>query len=423
MIPMNANAKIIAILWATLLAIAGPLAAEDWPQFRGALQDGTSPSTGVPTTWSVRENVLWWRALPGRGGSSPVISAGKVYLTCYTGYGMQEGETTSQSALARHLLCFDLKTGQPAGRFSAKPRLPENEFWGFLALHGYASSTPAVDADSIYLFYGKSGVGALGLDGRPKWSRQVGNGTHDWGSASSPVLYKDLVIVNAGVECGAVVAIDKTSGKIVWSQRGVQEAWSTPVLVKVSEDKFELVLSSHGEIQGYDPDTGKPLWRAPGIQDYVCPSVVAHDGIVYAIGARSGMGVAVQAGGRGDVAPLWVTNRGSNVCSPVYHEGYLYWTHESQGIAYCANAKTGEGVYEQRLNPRPGRIYASAVLAGGNIYYVSRGNGTYVVAAKPQFHLVAYNEPLDESTADGSPAVADDKLVIRTNAGVYCIGK
>ena len=90
--------------------------------------------------------------------------------------------------------------------------------------------------------------------------------------------------------------IDKTTGKIVWSQRGVQESWGTPVLVKVSVDKYELVLSSKGEIQGYDPDTGKPLWRAPGIDDYVCPSVIAHDGIVFAIGGRKGMGVAVQAG-------------------------------------------------------------------------------------------------------------------------------
>jgi outer membrane protein assembly factor BamB len=101
----------------------------------------------------------------------------------------------------------------------------------------------------------------------------------------------------------------------------------------------------------------------------------------------------------------------------------LYWTHESRGVAYCADAKTGEVLYEQRLEPRPDTIYASPVIAGGNIYYVSRNNGTYVVAAKPQFELVAHNRPLDRTTANGSPAVADNKLLLRTNEALYCIGK
>ena len=151
--------------------------------------------------------------------------------------------------------------------------------------------------------------------------------------------------------------------------------------------------------------------------------MIAHDGVVYAIGARSGMGVAVRTGGRGDVQPLWEMKKGSNVCSPVYHDGHLYWTHEGGGLAYCADARTGEIVYEKRLDPRPGTIYASPVLAGGNIYYVSRENGVFVVAAKPQFELLAHNRPLDRTTCNGSPAVADGKLLLRSNEALYCIGK
>jgi outer membrane protein assembly factor BamB len=229
--------------------------------------------------------------------------------------------------------------------------------------------------------------------------------------------------VNASVESGALVALNKRSGKVEWTQRGVREAWSSPILVRAPGNKVELVLSSQGELQGYDPDSGQPLWRAPGIQDYVCPSVIAHDGVVYAIGGRQGQGVAVQTGGRGDVPVLWQMRAGSNVCSPVYHEGYLYWTHESRGVAYCANAKTGEVVYEQRLNPRPDLIYASPVLAGGNIYYVSRNVGVFVIAAKPQFEMVSHNRPLDGSTFNGSPAIADGKMLLRSNEALYCIGK
>lgn len=420
---LSMHSTIAALLFAIVTAAASQLGAEDWPQFRGVMQDGASPSTGVPTTWNASENLLWKVDLPGPGGSSPVIAAGKVYVTCYSGYGLREGERGDQSVLSRHVLCFDLKSGKQQWTFPAKALVPEEEFQGFQALHGYASSTPAVDVDSIYVFFGKSGVGCLGLNGKPKWGCKVGDKTHNWGSGTSPVIYKNTVIVNASVESGELVAINKKNGKIAWSQPGVREAWNTPILVKAPGNKVELVLSSQGELQGYDPENGKPLWRAPGIRDYVCPSVIAHDGIVYAIGARAGMGVAVQAGGRGEVQPLWEMKRGSNVCSPVYHDGYLYWTHESRGTAYCADAKTGEIVYEQRLNPGPDRIYASAVLAGGNVYYVSRNNGTYVVAAKPQFELVAHNAPLDRSTANGSPAVADGKLLLRTNEALYCIGK
>ncbi len=420
---MNTKSNLVAIFLMIMGANLAPLMAQDWPQFRGVFQDGVSPATNIPTTWSASENLLWKAELPGPGSSSPVVAAGKVYVTCYSGYGLSERDRGEQSALSRHVLCFDLQTGKQQWDFPAKALVPEENFQGFQALHGYASSTPACDADALYVFFGKSGVGCLGLNGKARWGCKVGDKTHSWGSGTSPVLYKNTVIVNASVESGALVGINKKTGVVAWTQRGVRDAWNSPILVKAPGNKVELVVSSQGELQGYDPENGKPLWRARGIQDYVCPSVIAHDGVVYAIGARSGMGVAVQTGGRGEVPVLWEMKGGSNVCSPVFHEGHLYWTHESRGVAYCADAKTGELVYEQRLEPRPDMIYASGVLAGGNIYYVSRNNGVYVVAAKPRFELVAHNRPLDNSVFNGSPAVVEGKLLLRSNEALYCVGK
>jgi outer membrane protein assembly factor BamB len=413
---------ILAIGSAVLIALTPLAMAEDWPQFRGVFQDGIATAKELPTTWSLSENLLWKAPLPGPGGSSPVVAAGKIYLTCYTGYGDRAG-ANDQSGLARHVLCLDLKTGRQLWSFPAKALLPEEQFQGFQALHGYASSTPSIDNDAVYVFFGKSGVGCLDLKGKARWGTKVGDQTHNWGSATSPVLYKNTVIVNASVESGTLVGLNKRSGKVEWTQRGVSESWSSPILVKAPGNKVELVLSSKGVLQGYDPETGNPLWRAPGIQDYVCPSVIAHEGVVYAIGGRSAIGVAVQTGGRGDVPLLWQMRAGSNVCSPVFHEGYLYWTHESRGVAYCADARTGNVVYEQRLNPRPDLIYASPLLAGGNIYYVSRNEGVFVVAAKPQFELVSHVRPLDGSVFNGSPAVADGKLLLRSGEALYCIGK
>ncbi|HXT58809.1 MAG TPA: PQQ-binding-like beta-propeller repeat protein, partial [Pirellulales bacterium] len=167
-------------------------------------------------------------------------------------------------------------------------------------------------------------------------------------------------------------------------------------------------------------------WHCSGIEDYVCPSVIAHDGVVYAIGGRGKPGVAVPAGGEGDVSDkiLWKTPKGSNVSSPVYHDGYLFWVSESKGVAYCIDAKTGEAVYEERIEPRPDRIYASPVAADGKIYYVSRDKGVYVLAAKPEYELLAHNVIAgDPSIFNASPAVSDGQLLLRSDTHLYCIGK
>jgi outer membrane protein assembly factor BamB len=348
---------------------------------------------------------------------------GKVFLTCYSGYGFDERDPGDQSALVRHVLAFDLKMGKPLWDVPEKASLPETAFRGFQALHGYASATPASDGKLLYVFLGKNGVGAFTLDGKPKWSQSVGAGTDGWGSGTSPVLHKNLVIVNASVESGAIVALNRDTGKQVWAQKGVQRAWNSPVLVTPKSGKTEVVISSKGEILAYDAESGQPAWRCPGVQDYVCPTVLVHDDVVYAIGARAGMGIAVKAGGKGDVSPLWEMKKGSNISSPVFHNGHLYWAHEGRGVVYCADAGTGEIVYEERLNPNPDRIYASALLAGDKIYYVSRNRGVYVVAADPKYKLLARNEPLDRSVFNASPAVVDGKLLLRSDEYLYCLGK
>jgi outer membrane protein assembly factor BamB len=230
------------------------------------------------------------------------------------------------------------------------------------------------------------------------------------------------VIVNASVESGALVALDKESGKQVWSAKGVRSAWNSPVLVTPESGKTEVVISSQSEILAYDAESGEFAWRCPGVRDYVCPTVLVHGDMVYAIGARSGMGVAVRSGGKGTVKPEWEMGKGSNVSSPVFYKDHLYWAHESRGIVYCANAQTGEILYEERLQPVADRIYASAVLAGDKIYYVSRNRGVFVVAADPQFKLLAHNAPLDKSVFNASPAVVDGKLLLRSNEFLYCLG-
>ena len=277
------------------------------------------------------------------------------------------------------------------------------------------------DGKQIFVFFGKEGVFAFDMDGRQIWQADVGTGTHGWGSGTSPILYEDLVIVNASVESGSLLALDKKTGREVWRADGMSRSWNTPLLVTLDGGKQELVLSVKDSLLAFDPATGKQLWDCEGIHDYVCPSVVAKDGVVYAIGGRKKTAVAVKAGGRGRVEPLWRLTVGSNVPSPVVYRDHLYWVSD-RGIAHCVKADTGEIVYQQRLPGRGFQPYASAVVADGKIYSVSRDRGTVVLAAKPVFEQLAHNDlNPDTSIFNASPVVSKGQLLLRSNRFLYCI--
>jgi outer membrane protein assembly factor BamB len=420
-----ALARLRFLLAATLLALTG--LAADWPQFRGPGASGSSDERGLPVQWSDNENIAWKVELPGFGASSPITLGDRIFLTCYSDYGLDAENPGDTEDLKRHLLALERNGGRVIWDKVVAAEQPEQEYQGFQALHGYASSTPATDGKLLYVFFGKTGVFAFDpVTGQQRWRQSVGTGTHGWGSGSSPVLYKNLVIVNAHVESGAIVALDKQSGSEVWRTKGTKAPWNTPLLVDVPGGKTELVVSMKGEIVGFDPDNGERLWHCTGIDDYVCPSAIAHDGVVYAIGARKSAGLAVRAGGRGDVTEthrLWEVRKGSNVSSPVYHEGHLYWANESKGLVYCVDAKNGEVKYEERLEPRPDRIYASPLVADGKLYYVSRDRGVYVLAARPEFELLAHNAlESDTSIFNASPVPSRGQLLLRSDRYLYCIG-
>jgi len=399
-------------------------AAGGWAQFRGPGGLGVSPDKGVPVTWSATEGVVWKTPMPGAGTSSPIVWGDRVYITCYSGYGVPGETGGSPEQVKRHLVCLERAGGkilwskEVPGRGAEEATIREN--------HGYASSTPAADADGIYTFFGRSGAFAFDHTGRQLWQTGLGESTHGWGSAASPVLFRNLVIVNASVESESMVALDKKTGKEVWRAPGIRESWNTPLLVTLPDGKQELVVAIMRKVLGFDPATGAQLWSCDtDINWYMVPSLVARDGVVYCVGGRSGGALAVRGGGRGDVTAthrVWTGRKGSNVSSPVLHGDHLFWANDSTGVAYCAEAKTGSVLYEERLD-RAGQIYASPVLADGRIYYVARGGRVYVVPAAPAFSVLAVNELGDRSTFNASPAVAGGRLYLRSDKLLYCLGK
>lgn len=397
-------------------------AGGDWLQFRGPHGLGVSADPGVPTAWSATEGIVWKTPLPGPGTATPIISRDRIFVTAYTG-GPAEGGSADD--VKRHLICLDRASGKQLwmstipGRPGEQARIRED--------HGYASNTPVADGERVYAFFGRAGVYAYDYSGKQLWKADVGDRAHEWGSGTSPVLYQDLLIINASVESESLVALDRRTGREVWRAPGIKESWNTPILVTLPGGKQELAVAIFRSVLGFDPQTGEKLWNCDtGINWYMVPSLVAQGDTLYCIGGRGGGGsLAIRAGGRGDVTAthrLWSNQKGSNVPSPILHEGRLYFVRDSPAVAFCLDAKTGNPLYEERL-PGADQVYASPVLAGGNLYYLARNGRTFLVPAKPAFQVAATNDLGERGVYDSSPAVAGGRLYIRSKSALYCIGK
>ena len=413
-----------------LLAAVGTLAiglGADWPQFRGPGGEATSTDS-LPITWNETQNIVWKTALPGFGSSSPIVIGDKIFLTCYSGYALDQDQPGDRDALVRHVLCLGRSDGKILWDKTDKARQPETDYKNrWITNHGYSSSTPVSDGQALYVFFGASGVYAYSLSGDPLWQADVGQKPHAWGSGTSPILAGNLVFINASVESDSVVALDKTTGKQVWKTGGIKDSWSTPALVDLPGGKQELVVSIKGKVLGLDAADGNQLWECASVPDYVCPSVIAHKDIVYVTGARKPQfAMAIRAGGRGDVTAthkLWEAKKTPKVATPLYHDGLLYWIDQT-GVATCLKADSGEVVYSERLELAGAgdKVYASLVLAGDKLYGVTRRDGTLVFPIGPKFNKLAQNR-LDPSMCNATPAIVDGRLLLRSDQFLYCIGK
>lgn len=413
-------------LLAAVLVSCGSIShANDWPQFRGPSGNATAPEANPPVKWSDTENILWKTELPGRGASSPIVFENRIFLTAYTGYGVDSEEPGDKENLKLHVLCFERDSGKLIWDKSIAGSSATQTITRRVADHGFATGTPATDGEAVYAYFGVSGVVAYDMDGNLMWQANVGDGTAGFGSASSPVIHREMLYVNASIEIETLFAFDKKTGKEVWKADSIVRSWSTPCIADVPGGSPELILNQKNQIFAFDPITGEKLWWCDGVQDYIVPVPVFHDGIAYCLGGRSNRAIAVKLGGRGDVTKthkLWEVTIGANVTSPVYYDGHLYWASD-KAIENCLRASDGSEVYRERL-PTRARIYSSIVRAGNKLYVTTRDQGILVLAAKPEYQELAINViESDETLVNASPAVSGNQLLLRTDSYLYCIGK
>jgi hypothetical protein len=370
-----------------------------------------------------------------------------VFLTCYSGYGIDRRNPGNQNDLKRHLICLERANGSVLWERTVNAVLPEDEFAGAgVPEHGYASHTPVSDGANVYAFFGKSGVYAYDLDGNELWNQSVGTDSDDrrWGSASSPILVGELLIVPAIAESSSIVALDKRNGKEVWTQKafGLNGSWSTPIVVRVDDDRSDLVIGVSGEVWGLNPANGKLRWFCGNIPgDAFYSSLVEHGGMLFgAIGSRgSGGAFAIKSGGKGDVTDThltWTAREQNSYSSPLIFDGKMLFV--SNGIATALDVKNGNKLQQLRVNEsglpgnesggtrqgggRGGRDYSSPVIAADHCYYVKQNGSVFVYSIRPELKLVAVNRLNVESEAfSATPAIADGQIFIRSDKQLYCI--
>ena len=458
----------LATFGASLGFFSSILNAEDWNRFRGANGSGVSvDKAALPTAWGPTENLAWKTKLPGPGSSSPIVVGDKIFVTCWSGYGTEEPNGT-QEKLKRHLVCVDRGSGKIIWDESVSAALPEDEYGGMFAEHGYASHTPASDGENVYAFFGKSGVYAYSLDGKQLWKADVGSGLDPraWGSACSPILYKDKVIVLAAAESATLFAFEKRTGKVAWQEKAdsFTGTWGTPVLVE-TKTGTEVVVGVPSEIWGFNADTGKFKWFCTANDsDSFCSSVVQNGDSVIAIEGRSGGSIAVRAGGKDDVTNsqvVWKGNDRNRIGTPVIMDGKVYFF--AGRVMTCLDAASGKELYQGRLPAAPGadaaaapaggaggrgqggggggrgqggvggrrggggggmgdQDYGSPVAGDGKIYFVTRNGDMHVIKAGDKFeHLAVNRVTSDTEDFSSTPAIAGSQLLVRSSKYLYCI--
>lgn len=419
----------VCVLCCTLNARA------DWTRFRGPNGSGiSSDGRSAPVAWSPSANVKWKTDLPGAGVSCPVVVGDRVYLTCYSGYGLDRENPGDMKDLKRHVVAVDRKGGSIVWSKTIDAVLPEDPYSGpGVPAHGYASNTPVSDGENLYVFLGKSGVFAFDKGGKQLWQTSVGKESDPrrWGSASSPILYKDLVIVPAIAESESLVGLDKKSGKEVWRQEasGLSNSWCTPILVEVDKDRTDLVIAACEEVWGINPETGKLRWYCEGAKSgSYCSSLISQGDVVYGIEGRGGKSFAVRVGGKGDVTKShvqWTGRDSARFGTPVVYKDRIYSFNGDVGTAI--NAKNGEKVHQARFpdggsGGGRGGDYASPVLSDGRLYYVRKSGDVFVVRANDELERVSVNRVTAENEEfSATPAISDGEVFLRSNKHLYCV--
>jgi outer membrane protein assembly factor BamB len=391
------------------LLLTGPAAAGDWPGWRGPYGDGTCDDPAVPLRWSETENVGWKVPVPGNGHSSPIVWGERVFLT-------------TAVDTDRVLLCVDRRDGRTLWKRTVLTAPIEKMH----ANNSPASATPVTDGQHVWVTFldAPNMVAAcFTVDGDLVWKKAVGEYLSQHGFCSSPVLYKDLLILNGDSDGDAfLAALEPRTGRERWrtARPNRTRSFSTPLVIDV-HGRPQMVLSGSKSIAAFDPATGEPLWVVDSPTDKFVATVACADGVVLATGTSPAHTlVGIRPDGRGNVTKthvLWGDLKGAAyVPSPVAIGRHFFLVSDA-GIASCIEARTGKKLWTERLGARH---KASPLVIGKYVYSLADDGQMFVLKADTRFEVVSRNRI--DGNCHATPAVSRGQLFIRTTEYLYCIG-
>jgi len=448
----NVANGVIALGLLVLPCLPAWASAQDanWPQFRGAHARGVADGAGLPESWDgeTGQGITWKTRIPGLAHSSPVVWGDQIFVTTAISsradatfkpglYG--EGTASEDTTVHRfQVLSVDRRTGQIQWSRTAYEGTPKEKRH---IKSTYANATPATDGRRVVAFFGSQGLYAYDMKGQLLWKRDLGRldvGAYDapdyeWGTASSPILFEDTVIIQCDQQKGSfIMALSLKDGRTVWrTEREELPSWATPTVYSGS-GALELVTNAPNFIRGYDPRTGKELWRLGRSSMITAPTpVFDQDLIVVMSGRRPNAPIFVlRAGARGDITlpenatsggpVVWTRERsGSYMPTPVIYRGHLY-VLKNEGIFICYDLRSGERLYETRI-PRVGSGFsASPVAADGKLYLSGEDGDVIVVKAGPEFELLTRN-PMGQPLM-ATPAISGDMMFVRGSQDLFALG-
>ena len=463
---------------------AAQLAADDsnWPQWRGPLMTGASPTADPPSTWSETRNIKWKVKIPGRGLATPLIWGDQVFVQTAIPTGKKDSPDAKSDAKTEAksdakpdappvakddapkaepprdrpfgppgrgpgrgpggrgmrsapptetyqfvLMCLDRQTGKTVWQKVAREEVPHE---GAQFDNTFASNSPVTDGKLVIAYFGSRGLHCYDTEGNLKWEKDLGRMKTklSFGEGSSPVLFGNTVVVNWDQEGpGFIAAFDKETGKELWrTPRDEETSWTTPIVVEQA-GKAQVITAATHRIRSYDLADGKLLWECAGLTTNAIPTPVAGKDLIYATtGFRGKVMLAIRPTGKGDVtgteAVAWTLKNGTPyVPSPLLYDDRLYFYNGNTAVLSCIDAATGKALYsEQRVEDLAG-VYASPVGAGGKVFLVGRNGATVVIKSGDKYETLATNK-LDERF-DASPALAGNELFLRGRDYLYCVGE
>lgn len=449
----KATRRIHRVAGANAPARAEPESARgSWPSFRGRQAAGVAgQQQNLPDRWDAKtgENILWRTPLPGLAHSSPVVWGHRIFVTTAVSsdphasfrpglYG--DGDASQDRTPHRWLIyALDKRSGKILWERTAHQGVPIDKRH---IKSTYANSTPATDGRIVVAWFGSQGVHAYDVNGRFLWKVDLGRldhgaydiPTYEWGSASSPIIWNGLVILQCDTqEDSFLLALDASTGKTVWkTEREEIPSWGTPTVADTSAGA-ELVTNASNFIRGYDPRTGKELWRLGRSSKITAPTPVFADDMFVVVSGRAPERplYVVRAGARGDLtlpegktaseAVVWSRmGRGSYMPTPLIYEGVLY-VLANNGLFDAYDLRSGEEIYRQRLPLIGSGFSASPVAADGKLYLSNEDGEILVVAAGRNFAHVATNSLGEMLMA--TPALSDGVMYVRSSKSLFAIGR